>query len=128
MKKNYLLLAVLAIACLEIHADSNPLTFTVPNDPNIVVSSGAHRTPPRVEFPSVSYDADLACLHVDYCSQIDGATYYIRDASGNIVMSGILAFEGNSVFVLDLNSLCAGEYVLEIVNGSYDVIANLSVE
>lgn len=128
MKRLKILVSAFMCGCMYAYSQALPLEFVVPNDNDIPICSGPHKTPPRVKFPSVSYDADLACLHVDYCSQIDGATYYIRDMSGNICMSGILAFEGNSVFVLDLSSLCAGVYVLEIVNGSYDVIANLSVE
>lgn len=123
MKRTSLSLLFATLGCACLYSQIIPLLFTLPNDNDTPVNKGQHKSPPRNEMPVASYDSESGKIVFEFSGQIDGATYYIKDINGNISMCGLLEFTDGMSLLLDVNTLSAGEYSVEIINENYVVTA-----
>ncbi len=113
--------------CLNLYAESTPLTFK-PGGYIPTVGTGAHKSPLRLEMPSATYDSDSSCLKFEYSECLNGTTYRVKNSDGSIVLPGILTFNDSNYAEVTTDSLCCGEYSVEIVMGGYVAVAEFVVK
>lgn len=117
-----------ALSCACIHAEEKGVIFIPAGGHTIVVGSGSHKSPARIEMPRAIYDTETQSLSIEYLSQIDGASYYIKGRNDENLMSGTMSFTEDAPFVINLSSVCEDACTIEIVSDSYQVVGEIPCE
>ena len=97
----------------EIKGDTIPVHIKVlrPGGGN-----GGPRSPKPSQSPiSVCYDSSTATLIFEGDNLLSGTTYSIYNSLGISVCSGIILFNENDQFVINLSELTDDEYTLEFI-------------
>lgn len=98
---------------LEIEGDTIPVFIRVLQPGSV---GGGPRSPLPYQSPiSVCYDSNTATLIFEGDNLLSGTTYSIYNSLGVSVCSGIILFNENDQFVINLSELTDDEYTLEFI-------------
>lgn len=123
MKKFKLIALLTTLFCLSTtHMKANTLEMKGDTIPVLIGNlkpgdgSGGPRSPLPSQSPiSVCYDSNTATLTFEGDHLLSGTTYSIYNSLGVSVCSGIILFNENNQFVIDLSDLAEDTYTLEFI-------------
>ena len=97
----------------EMEGDTIPVFIGVLQPGNV---GGGPRSPLPYQYPiSVCYDSSTATLIFEGELLLSGTAYSIYNSLGVSVCSGIILFNENNQFVIDLSDLAEDTYTLEFI-------------
>ena len=103
-----------------------PIFLLQPIDDNTVGDVGGHRGPVRPDECPIHLfmDRELSILEFVGIGEQDVVSYVIRDSDGEVVLSGEL---NNIEHTVDISSLCAATYYIEVLYNGISYIGELTI-
>lgn len=128
MKKILFLVLFTAIAVMSFGIEPlEPIPLSLSDDPITNVGSGGHRSPAYPdECPIQLYvDWDLQMLQFVGISNSDAVSYVICDSDNEVVLFGNLS---QTISSIDISSLIAGTYCIEVTFNGVNYIGEFEIE
>lgn len=126
--KKFLLLVLFLMHILYAYSNGplEPIILLQSNDEDTIGDVGGHRSPVRPEDCPIQLfiDKDLLILQFVGIGELDIVSYVIKSSDEEVVLSGEL---NNIEHTVDISSLCAATYFIEVLYNGISYIGELTI-